>query len=106
MKIVSTIVLTALFISNQSIAIGFGGDFQGNVCHVKNGDEAAKNCENSDVILYQPSSFGNEQLPIIISAAFCDYEHPIVYNSSGVSCIFTDTRKNNWSAFGIKTTME
>ena len=90
-------------ISGQVYALGFGGGFQSNICHVKDGDEAATKCESGDVILFQPSSFGNVQLPIIISSAFCDYEHPIVYNEGGVSCIFTDVRKNNWGDFGIKS---
>ena len=85
----------------QALAWGSKDDFQKNVCHVSDLEGAAKKCKNGNVLLFRPQMWGSEQLPIVISAAFCSYESPIVYNASGVSCIFTDLRKESWKSFGI-----
>lgn len=100
MKWVALIIAFGCFVGNAQ-AFGFGDDFQGRVCHVSDA-AGAKNCNNGDVLLYRPNIFGNEQLPLLIVAAFCDFGHPIVYNTGGVTCIFTDKRKSDWPAFGVK----
>jgi hypothetical protein len=102
MKIIYMILVTlSIGLSSQALAWGFRDDFQKNVCHVPDVATAAKKCKNGNVLLFRPQMWGNEQLPIVISAAFCNYESPIVHNASGVSCIFTDIRKDSWSSLGL-----
>lgn len=95
------ITIASIDFSSQTFAWGFKDDFQNDLCHVQNIDAASKQCKNGDVFLFRPQSWGNEQAPIVLSAIFCNYEHPIIYNVAGVSCIFTDARKKSWSSFGI-----
>lgn len=94
------ICLSTLLI-NSVFAINFS-NVQSSICHVTEQNEAVKKCKNGEVMLFAPSFFGNEYRPILISAAFCDFEYPIVYNKAGVSCIFTNTRKESWSRLGME----
>ena len=41
---------------------------------------------------FQPSSWGNEQLPLMVVAAYCDFNYQVVQNNSGVICVFTTKR--------------
>ena len=95
------LIIASIGLSSQTFAWGLKNDYQTELCLVQDGNAASKECKNGDVMLFLPPSFGNEQLPIGISAAFCDFEHPVVHNAGGVSCIFTDARKKNWNSLGI-----
>lgn len=68
---------------------------QNEVCHVEEINEAVS-CKNDQVLMLTPSIYGNEQLPIYVAGLFCDFRHPIVASTAGVSCIFTDLRKEQW----------
>ncbi len=85
----------------QAQAFSFGGGDASAICLLHDATSASGKCHDGEVLLYQPRSFGNAQLPIIISAAFCDFGHPIVYNEGGVSCIFTEKRKGSWGKLGV-----
>ncbi|HIF9262219.1 TPA: hypothetical protein ACX6Q5_001477 [Photobacterium damselae] len=104
MKITTLILGIALSITSFSSLAGF--DFnsikQDRVCQFANGDEAKSNCKDGDVALWTPSVFGNEQLPILYVALFCDFNAPIVQTIGGVSCIFTTKRKAQWVDYGVK----
>lgn len=69
---------------------------QDTLCSVSSPDEAVAQCQEGDVLLYTPPMFGNEQLPVTIAGYMCDFNHPIVWNVGGVSCIFTTARKDSW----------
>jgi hypothetical protein len=76
-------------------ALAFGGPSQSSICVASNLEDLQQ-CKNGEVLAFQPDIFGNEQLPIIVSAMACDFNYPIVSNVGGVSCIFTDKRKKEW----------
>ena len=64
---------------------------QSKLCQVSD-DDAAKKCEPGGLIYFAPRFFGNEQLPLSIAAAYCDFNHQIMHTNGGVLCIFTDKR--------------
>ncbi len=56
-------------------------------------DEASlKNCKEGQLGFFAPATFGNEQLPLLVTANYCDFRHPVVYNSGGVVCVITFQR--------------
>jgi hypothetical protein len=57
------------------------------LCAFSNDDEAVK-CQPGQIALYVPNSWGNEQLPIIYAAKYCDFNFPIVHTNGAVSCVF------------------
>lgn len=61
-------------------------------CIVEN-IEDIKQCPNGQMLLYAPSQFGNKQLPLMVIAAVCDENGPIVYNEGGVVCRKIQSRK-------------
>ena len=64
---------------------------QSKLCHVQT-DAQAKACPTGELMFFQPSSFGNEQLPVMIAAAYCDSNYQIMHTSGAVMCVFTDKR--------------
>jgi len=51
-------------------------------------DESLKLCETGQKIIFQPDSWGNEQLPVMFAAGQCDHRFSIVLTKGAVSCIF------------------
>ena len=45
-------------------------------------------CKDGQVLSFQPQRWGNEQLPIIVSTYYCDFNYPIVQNKAGVTCVY------------------
>lgn len=64
---------------------------QSAIC-IYSSDEEAKLCESGKLAFFKPSRWGNAQLPILVAAAYCDTNHQVIYNESGVLCVFTDER--------------
>lgn len=58
--------------------------------------EQFRKCSAGDIISLQPTRWGNEQMPLVFASAVCDFNFPIVYNPSGVTCVFTDRRAALW----------
>jgi hypothetical protein len=86
-EILFVVVLGALSgCTQQSIAID-----QENLCEVKGWqkDVTAASCKAGQKIVYLPSSFGNEQLPVIFAAINCDHRFTIALTNGGVSCIYS-----------------
>lgn len=46
------------------------------------------NCKEGQVFSFRPQRWGNEQMPILVSTYFCDFNYPIVQNNGGVACIY------------------
>ena len=88
MKKVTLILLAILGLTgcNQDTQID-----QSKIC-VVNTDAEAKQCKDGEMILFKPGRWGNEQLPLNIAAAYCDFNHEVMFNNSGVICVFTDKR--------------
>ena len=57
-------------------------------------DITAASCQVGQKVLYRPSSFGNEQLPIYFAAVNCDHRFSIALTNGGVSCIYTPIKPN------------
>lgn len=75
----------------------FGSELkQNHACQVSTTDGLISSCKDGDVLIFTPNIFGNEQMPVKIAGLVCDFQHPIVYNEGGVSCIFTSKRKAQW----------
>lgn len=81
------LVLTGCFESYGSVS----GIDQSAVCRFAD-TEAAKQCKNGQLAFFQPERFGNEQLPLMVAATYCDFNHPIIHNAGGVVCIFFSQR--------------
>lgn len=65
---------------------------QSNICIYSN-DEEAKECTPGELSWFNPSSWGNSQLPLSVAAAYCDFNYEVMYNESGVICTFTNERQ-------------
>jgi hypothetical protein len=65
----------------------------GPVCEIDNIVQGWDQCKEGQVIAFLPSSWGNEQFPLLATALYCNFHHPIVQNNGGVVCVFTGTRK-------------
>jgi hypothetical protein len=51
-------------------------------------------CEPGQKVAFLPNSFGNEQIPILFAAKFCDIRYSVVSNPGGVVCIYQPTAPN------------
>lgn len=63
---------------------------QDSVCEVKDWslDSTLQVCKPGQKVVFLPSSFGNEQLPIIFSAVNCDLRYSVALTNGGVTCIY------------------
>jgi hypothetical protein len=64
---------------------------QSKLCVFSNNTQAAK-CKNGELAMFSPDSWGNDQLPLDVVASFCNTNHQVIYNKSGVVCEFTNKR--------------
>ena len=64
---------------------------QDEIC-VYSSDADAKQCKEGQLSLFKPGSWGNEQLPLMVAAAYCDFNYQVTQNNSGVICVFTTKR--------------
>jgi hypothetical protein len=69
---------------------------QDKTCLVNDLDQMVQQCKDGDILIFAPSIFGNEQLPVNVTGLVCNFEHPIVTSVGGVSCVFTTARKDAW----------
>jgi len=49
-------------------------------------------CKDGDLLVFLPARWGNEQIPIVAAAQFCDFRQTVVYNNGGLVCVFTGAR--------------
>jgi hypothetical protein len=56
------------------------------LCVIKNVDDDVSKCEDGQLLVFLPNSWGNDQLPIEVAALYCDFDHSVVYNNGGVVC--------------------
>ncbi len=73
----------------QSAAIGDvpAGLNQGEYCET-NELAAPAHCKPGQRVVFLPSRFGNEQLPVLFAAANCDLRYSVVLTNGGVTCIY------------------
>jgi hypothetical protein len=65
---------------------------QDSLCTCSNQAQAAK-CREGQLSFFQPATFGNEQLPLIAAAQYCDFRHQVMHTQGGVVCIYTARRQ-------------
>ncbi|WP_374962539.1 hypothetical protein [Spongiibacter tropicus] len=72
--------------NQQNIAVD-----QESLCEVSGWqkDVTAASCKAGQKVVFLPSSFGNEQLPVIFAAVNCDHRFSIALTKGGVSCIYS-----------------
>lgn len=89
------LVLTATAAATLALG-GCGGGQpktdQSHLCVFSDAASAKKSCHTGDVALYAPSTFGNEQLPLLMIAGYCDTNAPIQFNNGGFVCRFDSER--------------
>jgi hypothetical protein len=68
-----------------------GGIDQKSVC-VYSDDTEAQQCDEGQLAWFDPPVWGNEQLPLIAIASYCNTNYPIAMNNAGVVCVFTQQR--------------
>lgn len=88
MKKIAFITLAAIALvgCNQKAQID-----QSKMC-IYSTDEEAKQCKSGEMSWFKPSRWGNEQLPLNVAGAYCDFNYEVMCNNSGVICVFTDKR--------------
>ncbi len=81
--------LAVALVGCASVA-GSGID-QRSVC-VYADDAGASKCAEGQLSLFSPARWGNDQLPLQVAAAYCNFDHQIIFNDGGVLCVFTGQR--------------
>ncbi|MGH8433082.1 MAG: hypothetical protein ACRERX_01075 [Pseudomonas sp.] len=66
---------------------------QTNLC-TYNTDAQAERCKDGQLAWFKPEQWKNEQQPLSVAAAYCDFNYQVMYNKAGVICVFTDKRLN------------
>jgi hypothetical protein len=85
----ASLALTGCLDKDES---GKSSNIQKESCIFNELGKASASCKEGQVAVFLPSSWGNEQYPILASSRFCDFRYQIVYNNGGVSCIYTGQR--------------
>ena len=52
------------------------------LCVIKNVDDDVSQCEDGQLLVFLPNSWGNDQLPIEVAALYCDFDHSVVYKTA------------------------
>lgn len=60
--------------------------------YIYSNDEEARKCVNGELSFFNPTRWGNEQLPLFAVAQYRDTNYNITYNNADVVCVFTDKR--------------
>ncbi len=92
-NIINSLILSiSLLTPVVSIA---GGIDQNTVCKATSWKAAdnANICKTGQKIAYLPSSFGNEQLPIMFIGLNCDLRYSVSLTNGGAVCVFLPVDK-------------
>lgn len=59
-----------------------------------NSDPQAERCKPGQMAWFRPDQgqLISEQMALSVAAAYCDFNHQVMYNRAGVLCVFTDQR--------------
>lgn len=59
-----------------------------------NTDPQAERCKAGQMAWFRPDEgqLISEQMALSVAAAYCDFNHQVMYNRAGVLCVFTDQR--------------
>ncbi|MBC9249973.1 hypothetical protein A9179_06750 [Pseudomonas alcaligenes] len=66
---------------------------QTNLCTYST-DPQAERCKAGQMAWFRPeqNQLISEQMALSVAAAYCDFNHQVMYNRAGVLCVFTDQR--------------
>ena len=64
---------------------------QGKMCVYSNNEDALM-CQDGQLSFFKADRWGNEQLPLSVAAAYCDFNYQIMHTNAGVICVFTNKR--------------
>ncbi|MGI2025071.1 hypothetical protein [Shewanella glacialipiscicola] len=85
-------LLCLIFSVSALIGCGQNAQVEQSKMCVYSNDVEAKRCKAGEMSWYNPSKWGNEQTPLGVAAAYCDFNYSIMFNNAGVICVFTDKR--------------
>ena len=90
MLLVATVSSMAGCLQTKDSTGGSASVNQDDLCEVNEWrlDTTAKTCQPGQKVVFLPSSWGNEQLPILFTAVNCDLRFAVVSTNGGVTCIF------------------
>jgi len=59
-----------------------------------NTDPQAERCKAGQMAWFRPDNgqLISEQMALSVAAAYCDFNHQVMYNRAGVLCVFTNQR--------------
>lgn len=92
MKQTKTFALALASLSIFGFGVGISGQAQAatenapRTCVVYDFDTSG--CKKGDVVLYMPSQWGNEQLPVEFAGKKCDMTKQVVWTNGGVTCVY------------------
>lgn len=70
----------------------FKGEVDQSVLCTYSSDAEARQCKEGELSWFKPTQWNNEQLPLSVAAAYCNFNHEVMYNNAGVICVFTEKR--------------
>lgn len=82
---------TVIAASTVLLSACSAGVSQSKIC-VAAPDQVAETCKAGEMVFVKPQSWGNDQYPLLLTAAFCDLNHQVVQSPGGVVCVYTDKR--------------
>ena len=90
MLLVATVSSLAACLQTQDSTGASSSIDQDELCEVKDWrlDTTTQACKPGQKVVFLPSSFGNEQLPILFAAVNCDLRFAVAMTNGGVSCVF------------------
>lgn len=86
-KMLAVLSATASLTACNGTAVTSGFD-QSSLCTWSNEQEVGE-CKEGQLAFFAPATFGNEQLPLLVTAHYCDFRYPVVHNTGGVVCVIT-----------------
>lgn len=89
-------VCSSLILTSCLESVKNQGEDKSALCVIENKDDDVSRCEDGQLLVFLPNSWGNDQLPIIVAALFCNFDYSVVYNNGGVVC---KLNKKRWEKF-------
>jgi hypothetical protein len=74
-------------VSSPGAAVAGANVDQDTLCETKTFN-VVDNCKSGQKVIFLPSSFGNEQLPVLFAALNCDLRYNVALTKGAVACIF------------------
>lgn len=73
---------------------------QENICVASTLAEARQICKVGELVYFEPSNWGNEQLPTMFIALACDTNKSTYFTKGGVVCTYVERKSINGKVIG------